>query len=87
MMCYLGAPISLGFRAGEGAPTLCSKDSHGPQPAGAAGKEEGQEDEAGQWDEGLWLSDSPSVSRGIVLEETGLERARTCLGYHTAGQA
>ena len=40
MMCYLGAPISLGLRAGEGTPTLCSKECHGSQPAGAAEKEE-----------------------------------------------
>lgn len=47
MMRYLGAPISLGFRAGKGAATLRSKDGHGPQPAGAAEKKR-EEDEAGQ---------------------------------------
>lgn len=31
---YLGAPISLGFGAGEGTSTFCSKDGHGPQAAG-----------------------------------------------------
>lgn len=49
MTCYLGAPFSLAFGAGEGAPTVCSKDGHGPRPAGAVGKEEGQEDAASQW--------------------------------------
>lgn len=67
--CYLGAPISLGFRTGEGAPTICSKDSHGPQPAGAAEKKEGQEDEAGQWSGGLRLSDPESIAREIVLHK------------------
>lgn len=77
--CYLGTPISLGFRAGKGAPTLCSKDSHGPQSAGAAEKEEVQEDEAGQWSEGLQLTQS--ISCGSVLQEKiGLERGRTYSG-------
>lgn len=81
MMHYLGAPVSLGFRAGEGAATLRSKDSHGPQPAGAAEKKR-EEDEAGQW--GSSLASRPTVtftgkrSAGV---ETGLERRRTCLGY------
>lgn len=57
MTRYLGAPISLAF-GGEGAPTLCSKDGHGPRPAGAAGKEGGQKDAASQWGQGLQLSDS-----------------------------
>lgn len=63
-MCYLRAPISLDFRAGEGTPSFCSKDSHGPQPAGAVEKEERQ-DEAGQCAEVVWPSDRPREGRDL----------------------
>lgn len=79
MMRYLGAPFSLGFRAGEGAPSLCSKDSHGPQPAGAAEKEAGQRMRQASGMKGYGYQ-THNLFRG---GKTGLERGRTCWGYHS----
>lgn len=51
MAHYLGAPIGLGFGAGEGTAALCSEDGHGPQSAGAAGTER-------RWRHSRWARDT-----------------------------
>lgn len=81
MTCYLGAPLSLAFGAGEGAPTLCSKDGHGPWPAGATGKEEGQEDATSQWVKDYSYL-TQSILRGIVCRR-GYSLERACSGHHS----